>query len=98
MSESWDAAVVLERGAESIRRAPQQQQCTGDPTVVLGEQQHCQAVQRGSWTVEEWAGQLVQLLETGWLQKPSPHHAAELQHFWTHLQVMEARQFDLQKK
>lgn len=85
-----DAASVLDRSAENDGCAPQQQQQqqhASGQTGVLGEQQHCQAFQSDPRTVEERGGQLVQFLETWWLQEPSSHYGAELQHVWAHLQV-----------
>lgn len=88
-----DAASVLDRSAESDGCTPQQQQQhASGQTGVLGEQQHCQAFQSDPRTVEERGGQLVQFLETGWLQEPSSHYGAELQHVWAHLQVPRAKE------
>lgn len=77
MSETCGAAAVLDGGARSIRCALQQQRAR-DPAGVLGERQRHQAFQRDPRTVEKRAGQPVQLLEAGRLQKPPSDHGAEL--------------------
>ena len=86
VAQPRDTSPVSGRSAHNYRCALQQQHAGGQ-TGVRRERQHRQAFQWDSWTVEEWGCQLVQFLETGRLQEPSPHHGAEFQHVWTNLQV-----------